>query len=515
MTNSLVDLPQELLLKIIDHVQDSNSLFNLLQCCHLTYDLALPQLYCDVEIWQPRHVNPFFRFNRLYSFTCQILRSHERASLVKRFTFREVYAYVSSELGNGTTGQVSHEQVDENLQKVVCRARFSKTDEKGWLRDLQSNNPTDALLAILLPSLPCLEHLNMAFPYTQRYYSRMLMSIVTRPGRVFPESAFERLKHVVIPFSDRVGDHRATGIWPHQLNYLLRVPSLQSVSAHVYDENDHDVVFEDDEKAAGASWDGEKLLSSNVSSLALESFILHSSMVELKVRMCSNLKSLKLHWVYTRGTDPVMANGQISSIPHAITSASQKLESLSLTYTSWGAARESLADSQMDSRCRISLTDYPNLRSLTLGMAWIFGLQLFHCTSNLENVSSGLLAQLLPSAIETLRIERGDIENVAPILPNIEAILLERQSGRFESLKSITLLDKRSGMTLRGKLQGKYPSIDLLGEVSDFATRLGVTFRRVILPDQDNDDDEEKKALEELKQAEPFESYIANNGWPG
>ena len=514
MANSLVDLPQELLLKIIAHVQDTNSLFKLLQCCHLIYGLTIPQLYHNVEIWQRRHVNPTFHFHSLYSFTCQILRSHERASFVQSFTFREVYAYVSSEIFDKPFGQVFGEKIDENLQKAVCRARFSKTDERGWLRDLQSSNPTDALLAILLPSLPRLKYLNMAFPYSHRYYSRMLMSIITRRGRAFPETAFGHLQHVDIPFSDRVGDHRATGIWPHQLAYLLRVPSLQSVSVHVCDDDESELKFEDDAQDTGkASWDSERLVSSNVSSLVLQGFSLHARVLDLAVTMCSNLKSLKLHWIYVPGTNPGTANRRLSAIPKAIMPVSQTLESLSLTYTSWGAATEEHADSHTDRQCRISLVDYPKLRTLTLGMVWIFGLQIFYWSSGLENIPCELLTQLLPPAIETLQIERSGVENVAPVLPNIEALLLDKQSGRFQGLKSITLLDKRPGMVCRGKLQGEYVGPDLPVEVGKFANSIGVDFERIILGSEP--EDEEKKLLEELKQAEPIGSYIANNGWPG
>ena len=146
---------------------------------------------------------------------------------------------------------------------------------------------------------------NPAFPYSQRYYSRMLMSIVTRRGRVFPETAFERLEHVVIPFSDRVGDHRATGIWLHQLTYLLRVLSLRTVSAHVCDDDHSDLKFEySAQQTAETNWDGETLYSSNVSSLALEGFFLRYTEVELAVTLCNDLKSLKLHWIYARGSDP-------------------------------------------------------------------------------------------------------------------------------------------------------------------------------------------------------------------
>ena len=111
-----------------------------------------------------------------------------------------------------------------------------------------------------------------------------------------------------------------------------------------------------------------------------------------------------------------MANRHISALPKAIESACQTLESLSLTYTSWDAAAEDHASDQNDCDCRISLTNFPKLRNLTLGMVWIFGLQLFHWTSDVKDVSGGLLAQLLPPGLETLQINRGDVENVAPHL---------------------------------------------------------------------------------------------------
>ena len=100
-----------------------------------------------------------------------------------------------------------------------------------------------------------------------------------------------------------------------------------------------------------------------------------------------------------------------------------------------------------------------------------------------------------------------------PILPNIEIVLLEKQSGRFERLRSITLLDKRPGMICRGKMQREYPSTDLPMEVGKFAKSVGVDFTRIVLVD--GPVDEAKILLEELKQAEPFDSYLENNAWPG
>ena len=498
MTSPLINLPHELLLKIIDSIEDASSKFNFLRCCHLTHDLVLPQLYRNVSIRQPRHVNPAFGFHALYTFTCQILRSHERASFVQSFTFREVDAYVPSKFSNGTTGHVSHERVDENLRKAVGRASFSKTDEKGWLQDLQSNNPTGALLAILLPHLPRLQRLNMAFPYTQRYNSRMLMSIVTRRGRVFPETAFERLQHVVIPFSDQARDHRATGIWPHQLAYLLQMPSLQSVSAHVcHDDDDDDInlQFEDGvQDTAEAGWDGERLESSTVSSLALEGFRLRASEVEHAVTMCSNLKSLKLHWICERMTNLEMASRRFSGIPKAIMPASQTLESLSLTYAFWNGAEEERRDRSTHTHARISLAEYPKLRSLTLGIAWIFGLLFLNRSTAVANAPHDVLSRLLPSTIETLRIERKEAEYAVPLLANLEAVLLEKQSGRFEGLKSITVLDGHPGVRFHGKLQGNYPGTDLPGEVTSLATRIGVGFEWIILAKEP--EDEEKKWVE-------------------
>ena len=65
MVSALLTLPQELLIKIISRVPDQVSLYKLLQCSRLLYDLALPLLYRQVEFSSTSPDDKAFNYRKL------------------------------------------------------------------------------------------------------------------------------------------------------------------------------------------------------------------------------------------------------------------------------------------------------------------------------------------------------------------------------------------------------------------------------------------------------------------
>ena len=493
MAFSFLKLPRELKDEIVSHVPDQPSRYNLLRCSRAMYQLVLPHLYRHVKLTEC-HVS-------IYKFTCQILEYHDRARLVRSLIFHPYHCQFSlpglrriarcnCTHCNCTRGNCTHRnctqpavlitEVHESIQRAIRRARDSERHENCWLEDIMYKDSIDGLLAVLLPYLPRLEYLELTLIPIYEYCNSMLTNVQRHGSGKYPETAFEQLRHVVAP---QVGESDLTfsGISHYQLAHLMRMPTLKSIVGNLNTNSREEFAFMDRRE------DG----SSSVRSLRLEGSWLNRKIMRQTVTACQELRSLELKLRENDAFPRVQWDpSYFADLIAAVGPASQRLETLSLTYTH-GYVMERwqrpLADSESDRRSRVRLAEFPSLRHVTLSMMFIFGPDIVftHLWSSQPPPKGNdkMLLPCLPPTIETLHLVQCHAEYFLPIWANVEALLWQKKEGLFEKL-SLVIVEDGSPVFHRpvrasGALLGTYESEDSALELAKLASSVGVEFRIV------------------------------------
>ena len=483
MVSPLFNIPLELLRKILSHVQDQTALYQLCQCSRLLHDLTIPYLFRDVEIKHRKESGRYQDCNlyqTTYDFTVLILREPQRARLVKRFTmsrFDCAYSHTPKEL------------VQTDIQLFVRRAPWCVAYKPGWLKDILETENLDALLTVLIPLLPRLEHLEIGISPNGGYWNTMLLEVMTRRGDSLPETALTRLRHLTAFRLDRSPWDcirqpciEQSGIWPDQLAHFLRMRSMRSIEGRLCIDATR-LRINATTISIGPSWELASLdhASSAVQSLVLKIHFFDFEDVTSAVAACRDLKELKLELLR-----PFFRLDELAALVAATMQASQSLETLSLTYRWPKRAEEWLVTDDLD-QGRISLTDFPKLRHVTLSIFFIFGARML-VEALRDNHPEPLgdetktLSQCLPPHIETLRIVLCEEKEAVPLPQNVEFLLRSKRDGSFPSLRLVTLdytpLSQDRG--LRGQeLPGIFATPDVPRQLGRLAADVGAEFQTI------------------------------------
>ena len=347
---------------------------------------------------------------------------------------------------------------------------------------IKCKGSVDPILAVLLPYLPRLERLEITLLPSHIYCGAMLHGNLLRRGKAFPATAFQHLQHIIAPCrEDQLhGNEPGGGLTPDQLAHFVRIPSLQSLTAHLCDDH-----FGDIEET-----EGELLESVG----AFGKYGLYGPREAVYIARIRNLTSLKLTWARPR--DLRIANQDLwkpSLCVHIAMLASQSLETLSLSYPSAHGFYNTPATDDLDCRSRMMLAGFPKLRHVTLGMAFVFGPRIFfgrrYVQGPPERPGAGdndkTLFRLLPPTIETLRLVLCEEEDILPLWANVEALLWRKREGMFGKLTSVVVEGHDAflrndalirTMAASSDLLGKYESDDVALELGKLAKSLGRSF---------------------------------------
>ena len=282
----------------------------------------------------------------------------------------------------------------------------------------------------------------------------MLVNVVERSGQFFPVTALERLEHVIIP--ECAFDHGCPdcGIRSNELAFLLRLPSIKSLTAWVGEpEVERQNALADETVETNVSGPSDRVTVEHASSTMntidfVGPFPLWAE-VRNAVILSRNLKSLEIHWIYDLFTHRGSANSHVEKLCAAIMPASQTLETLSLTHMGLEAVRAQLRRDHSGHR-RVQLTDFLRLREVRLDMFFVFnGGELFNPFSEIRREDCELLASLLPMNIEVFRIVHYLGENRLLILENALNVAKQMECGRFDRLELLFLeeRDEDGGLT--------------------------------------------------------------------
>jgi hypothetical protein len=142
------------------------SLCNIALCSSLFYSLTIPVLYDHVELHSRYH-----SFKYLRPLTVLFLTKPKFARYVRRFTLRDPYDDRDVRT-NSIKDQVS--DVKGVLKEAIFANSHSAKEFETWTTHV-TNNCSDALLAILLPTMVRLQELDLMIRSKYSYFDRMIM----------------------------------------------------------------------------------------------------------------------------------------------------------------------------------------------------------------------------------------------------------------------------------------------------------------------------------------------------
>ena len=461
MAASFLTLPYELKAAIFDEIADQNALFNLLRCSRLCYQVTRPFLYRNIKLSHFMYQHPKLRNSRkehhffpgAYRLTCSILRDPRLASFVRTFTIVEG----RKPIGNSDMILTINE-IDRHLQMAVRQiCRFFRNEEP-WLKAIAASPDSEATLAVLLPSLPCLVRLNMGFSNKTPYCNRMLRDMgqgslysktkfrllwidkkTPRHEKKlhkmykrmdYPETAFQHLQKVSNGFSEWSFSYELVATF-------FKMTSLTSMSGRIEEvrndpmNNNAGLVYLEELEPA----------SSNISHISLERMeTCIARDIFAMVRTCCALKSLNIEW--KSDSYIYFESGSWLRLDVTLMPAAATLESLTLVYSdvrNWGSPfRRQIHDTLP------SLSGFTRLKAVKLGMAFIFGTgnATKRAPVRLESFLpfTTNLSAMLPPCIETVHLVRHEEELQGPLLMNVERLVEIAESGEaFAFLRTIIM----------------------------------------------------------------------------
>ena len=454
MVACFLDLPAEIMCMILDQITEKDTFYKLLHCSRYCYELAVPYLYRDIEL--PFRVCPTgkrgtilhsfperkgslngieYFFPGAYSLICAILANSYLARLVKRFS---IHTESSTTLIKDES--IATADLDHNLQIAVRVAgKRSFVDGTSWLQDISELLNSDAVIAILVPSLPCLEQLRMDFTYDTPFRNRMADH--AGRGLTYRQRAFQRLQRILSEWPARWYFYQATA--------LLGLPLI------ILESWGYDLGLD----GFSDLWPcpGNVYLARNVQRALSKITTIHldesrcplftPNDIAFAVQSCRILKSLRLEWIQDLTTALAGNRRWQPSLDAILSQAPDTLEDLSLVYGTVHYPRETdaLVRGPQTQILLPSLRVFSKLKTLKLCMAFIFGPGTIIYRDATPSFTEYLpyshyLSSILPSSQETLHLVQHEFEMLAPLLMNIEAVVsIAQLDQHFRSLKDIVI----------------------------------------------------------------------------
>ncbi|MCJ1456509.1 hypothetical protein MMC28_006870 [Mycoblastus sanguinarius] len=380
MPASLGNLPPEILSQIIGNIGKSGWLLDVALCCRSIHDLTLPHLYSHIKLVYHCYETPF---PYLKSFTTRILKNSPLAVHVRRFTLNERWGTDHS------PGESSDSNsVDDIIREAIDKLCHSEEEKNAWMKALEGQANEDACIALLLPSLPNLECLDLMVPALRaEYYERMIQRVARKERPFDVQPAFSSLKVI----ADNCDDTKY-GTSPDMMSYYLQLPSL----AGFYGQR---IGSSDDSTHAGLA--SIKPASISLTHLEIRQCKFNTADLTNILRACKGLKT----FVYNLGWGHISyCEYSTSELRTALAWAEHSLENLWLDYepgpSYWSMDNLEPID---------SLTSFKVLKNIKVGMYIFFSAEADLDDPGLDNTEAEVdhsnlinLANILPSSLETI-----------------------------------------------------------------------------------------------------------------
>ena len=419
---SLITCPSEIISQIVGNL-DKYSLSRLALSSRSLNVITTPYLYNHIKLLggsQNRSRPESIDFRSL---TLLLLERPHLAGYVRHFTMRN--DFTSEDRGEPT--EIAH--LPQTLLTVIQAASYSKEEERQWLKDVNSTKTInkDALMALLLPTLPNLKTLHLTLGEDIMYFSRMMQRASRKEKPFDTTPAFEKLSDIVYVqnkrstmFDDDHGDHDhehpCYTVMPLPLPAVTRIFGLRS-GFQVGITNQEPWVLP---LACG--------FSSQLSHLELRDSLLSSQTLANLLQIPTALKTF-IYEVNPKTTNSsFLNNNTYTALGHQMSS----LEYIGLDCVPWGELVEFRQFRYV--KPMPSFANFNNLRTLRIASPFLLG--LFGVQEGDHRTYHHRLAPLLPEGLQTLHITRCE-HFVFFIIEELE-FLLERITNTTH-LRKITI----------------------------------------------------------------------------
>ncbi|KAI3297170.1 hypothetical protein DTO002I6_2922 [Penicillium roqueforti] len=403
--SSLVTLPTEVLLVIMDHLSAQQDRLNLARCNVRMYTELYPQAFIHMEL------DPCCCAQRVEKLVDFLLHNPSMAGEVKSLKLGKMWT-----CGQHHTALVTTWSFDGIFKQSVKKFGQSSTSSlKQWLYNIPTDDKPIAWQALVICLLPNITYLECVWPDRSTSFTDCMLRKAYQhlvPFNPTPTPAFQSLREVVFKFpSDIVRETPRIETWSKSWDISRLNPFFQTSSMHTI-------------KGYGLNGVCVHLLPLEPSTITHVE--LHQSHSVCGIRefivSCLNLKSFKYFCSEDSGSHPVATGYCLESFMNLISSKAHSLNTLCLDYTPLPP------DYNMSADGCIRFNKFHVLKHLQLPM---------HTFSEI-NVSHLILAKHLPPSLERLSVTQWCVEAPNGNIIN-QLVNLVRLKHMFPSLVTIEI----------------------------------------------------------------------------
>ncbi|KAF2473123.1 uncharacterized protein BDR25DRAFT_341294 [Lindgomyces ingoldianus] len=433
MGNQVPNLPVELISRILENVSSKTTLKNATLCSRQWYDIAIPHLYCQIDVGEGHQDEGVVR-----SLTILFLRNAKLAAHVRHFSIRPAFddGPVEQKTPEDSVEAILAQKADleDEIKAAVKVASQSDEEHAKWL-ELMGTEDEDCLLALLLPRFTNLETLDLEIPISPNYIDRMLWRVGRGEQPFDNEPTFARLNSIAwFHIDSKYGGSLPAG--------CFTLPSARAIYLHRMGSSDGD----DPDKKLSQIEHG----TSGCTHLEMHDCRLNDPDIKNIITVPKKLST----FIYEIGWGHLSyCSVNFQPLRDALEAHQSCLEDLWLDYSHDGI--EWLDD--MDGVSSMaSFKHFSNLKRLRIAPDFIFGGNL-SLEEQGEESRQKLLLEFLPLNVETLHITHGDqyeemlYKALEHLLTNKESCLPDLRKLTFET--SLAKVEKDRGDRLAAILQ--------------------------------------------------------------
>ena len=498
MAAIITSLPAEITNEILNVIDDPHTFLQLMQCSRYFHDFTLPRLYRNVELHMyaasggsSGYTNNLYW--RSYELACHLLGKGEVAALVRSVS-------TSWKIGKATCAKrefptkpsrgIPCDLLDKNVVRAIDSLSDTEDKKDPWFAAFHDCCDAEAAIAIILPFLPNLQYLDIM---CNQNMIPNCVEVLT-PGPC--ESSFNALKKLAVR-----QERGRPLVFDRSLAQFFAIPSLLEVrlsSLQPYED-----LFDTESNGPGVL----EPSSSNVIDVSLWNTAMHPRNIGTITSGCHKLQTLRISWYHaymflggsqdgrlsrygigrfsdsSRSGRPESDGTEMETLSEALQSISSTCETLSLQYL---RAQRSCGNSYLKGQQNplAPLSNFLQLKFLTLGMAFVFGVRPYLFGGNRAKSQifldaqkyKGDLPKFLPPRLESLTLIRHEPEDMTLLLMGVEAVLSAMKEGEFKSLKVIDVEDRKS----KGRNPGRFSNDRWISQVEDRAGEVGVKFQLIV-----------------------------------
>ena len=473
MVVMITSLPAEIINEILHVIDDPYTLLQLMQCSRYFHDITVPHLYRDVTVHQYCVEGGSSKYTEVlywksYGLACRVLSESKTAALVKSLS---VLGVADIRWGQTRPGRgIPCNLLDRNVVHAINSLQITDEERDSWFEAFHDCCDSQVAIAIMLPFLPNLQRLNVI--YDQDTSPQCIEVLKQTPC----DSSFQALKQVSVRQDYGIGLS-----FDASLAQLFKIPSLLEISLDMLRSF---TPFLGSESIAVRDMG---VSSSNITTLSFTDTSMDPEDFGEILLACRTLKVLNIGWYHARiflgdSRDDGHESGgtEMETLRKTLQSVSSTCEVLCLEYLRAQRKNGNYHIEVLQDPLK-PLEHFLTLKSLTLGMAFIFGVQHHLFRANRVKDRAGLdlqkykncLADLLPPHLEKLRLIRHEPEDIILLLKNVETVLSVVKNGSFRSLRVIDVEDRKS---LR-RNPGAFKNEKWISQVEDLARDAEVKFR--------------------------------------